>query len=120
MRDPGNRPSVTVVSAVIVLVALVVSLVAIKLAADFEAAGKQLAILWAVAISVIWFLGHSSAGHSASNITVTQLMAIAVLAVAWFIEQRFGDVGLTWSAIAIGGVFLIGVVRQTLVTILGA
>ena len=119
MGDPGSRPSVTVVSAVIVLVALAASLVAIRFAVDFEAATKQLAILWAVAISVIWFLGHSSAGNSALNITVTQLMAIAVLTIAWFIARQFGDTGLTCAAFVIGGVFLVGVARQALVTILG-
>jgi hypothetical protein len=118
-RLTDGGATVRVVSAAITLVALVVSFTAIKAAPDFESAAKQLTILWVVVLSAIWLLDSTSAGDGAINITATILVSLAVLSTAFFIETSLGETGLTWTAVTIGGLFLIVVTRQVLVTILG-
>src|SRR5262245_38327724 len=103
--NDAHRTPFTVISAAIILMALLSSLAALKFAPNFETAGKQLAILWAVVVTAIWLLGNLIVGHRVLRVTAILLGASAVLAAAIVMWTRFGDAALTWTAVVIGGLF---------------
>ena len=65
---------------------------------DRAEAGKQLAILWAVVQTLVCL----------ARILGMACVAAMVMAGAYLIRLWFGEAGLTWAALIVGGLLILG------------